>query len=333
MAKPNLTSIFTSTNQYSVLKLLKALCDAVDNIDYTDNTEFTKFKEQINSAVASLNSTDDSLQEQIDNNLNSIGDINAQISILERPDANTTVVNKGITVKDNGDVTVGRNLEVDGKTKLMSGLEVIHTYKINELYSLKIYIENSDEGTGGFNFIGCISNPLGECYPCYGNYTLLTGTKLYFHAIVLVDTATGVFNSPEFWTYNAAESTPTLAIKKFAFADAIPDVSTLQPKLYRHVIRLSGGTAPNSYQGYIVYDCSSNLKVDSLQDLTALTKATGGFRYPLSGLCIQGGITGNPTATNYNLLGYDGSIWHVDSYIVTTTSPTITTVSDTVTTL
>lgn len=325
MAKPNLTSIFTSSNQYSVLKLLKALCDAVDNIDYADNTEFTNFKEQVNTAVASLTSTDNSLQEQIDNNNGLINDVSTQVSVIERPDANTTVVNKGLTVKDNGDVTVSRNLEVGGTTKFNGGIKPIliknSEYQTPEgIFSYKIldFGELVDSG----RILGLINNDELELIGI-GDYNISGTTNDYFeiYGVSMVN------NDFEYVHLDNSEIGSEPIYETVAFMERT------QSKLYRHIIKLGGGTLPDTYYGYIVYISTSNLTVASIQDLTTLTKAKAGFRYPLSGLCIQGAITGRPTATNYNVLGYDGSIWHVDSGDTTVDSPTITSVSDTVTPL
>lgn len=333
MAKPNLTSIFTSTNQYSVLKLLKALCDAVYNIDYTDTTEFTKFKEQINTAIAFLNSTDDSLQEQIDNNLNSIGDINAQISILERPDANTTVVNKGITVKDNGHVTVGRNLEVNGSTKLNNGLAPIHEYKLNAsgTYLLKIFDEIPDPYTGVRTFYGLLyeNHPevsIIEEYLAFGSYVKYEDIP----QLTCICIPPNISNySPGKLVYiSNLNSSHNLVKKEYATIDQIPDVSNLQPKLYRHIIKLTGADSiGNDHIGYIVYECSSNLKVDSLQDLTTLTKATEGYLYPI---VVVKNTSTTSEVTDANTLLYTSGNWTFKGKN-TEVYPSI--VSDTVTTL
>lgn len=244
MAKPNLTSIFTSTNQYSVLKLLKALCDAVDNIDYADNTEFTNFKEQVNTAVASLISTDTSLQEKV--------------NVIERPNANTTVVNKGITIKDNGDVTIGRNLEVVSKTKLTHGFIPIHTYTFSingehqSNYSLEIYVEELREYDGSYNFIGKlfvddITYSIQDSYMILGNYMVPSEGIVTF---------SGVGSTGAIFTYDGS-------IFK---SDNIATASSKQNKLYRHIITLS---AQSSADGTcrLEWISSNKLQCSSLQDL------------------------------------------------------------------
>ena len=242
-------------------------------------------------------------------------------------------------IDEDGNITLGGNLEVDGETQLNSGLKITHTFKISENTSLKIYIENSDEATGGYNFIGALHGygtiiPGTEDYPCYGNYNLIEGTMLYFNAVVLVDVATGIFNSPELWTYDG--TTSTLTKKKFVFENQLPNVSNLQPKLYRHVLSLRNDSF--QYGGCIVYLSTSNLKVDSLQDLTTLLKPSSNYYYPLSGACtgldardsIQLG-TKSLYLKSYDKIVYENNIWSFkDAY---GNKEDIDTISDTVTTL
>lgn len=168
---------------------------------------------------------------------------------------------KALDIDDEGNATFAKNLLADGTIGGNSGLTIIHTYKINELYSLNIYIENPDN-IGGTNFIGCISNSFDEYYPCYGNYSFLEGTKLYFNAIVLVDAATGIFNSPEFWTYNPYEA--TITNKKFIFESSL---SALQPKLYTHTLTLTADS--KSY--ILIYQSTNTLNVNSITDLRTIT--------------------------------------------------------------
>ena len=276
MAKPNLTSIFTSTNQYSVLKLLKALCDAVDNIDYADNTEFTNFKEQVNAAVASLTSTDTSLQEQIDSNLNSIGDINNQISVIERPDTNTTVLNKGITVKNNGDVTVGKNLAVNGTTKLMNGLEPIHTYSTpvidGESYDIDVYIEKYNNQSDTYGFMGILRyrNPVydNSSYLVIGSYGFSydpskEGMLSDLYACGFEDFRINDSGGGKLLEFKYSETLNYLGSTSYLTK------ATGQAKLYRHVISLRASSSADG-TCRLEWISSNNLECNSLQDLRTL---------------------------------------------------------------
>lgn len=312
MAKPNLTSIFTSSNQYSVLKLLKALCDAVDNIDYADNTEFTNFKEQVNTAVASLANTDTSLQEQIDSNNSLINDVNTQVSVIERPNANTTVVNKGITIKDNGDVTVGRNLEVNGKTKLNNGFTFIHTYPVSNTQNINIMFEEYLEGSGYYGFVGILSpsGSIGSEYLCIGTY-LEVGAPYKVVSLIFIDNA-------DFDKLKYAKGTADG--NALAVSNVTPDVSTLQPKLYRHVITLHAiSTSDGSCR--LEWISPKDLVCDSLQDL----------RTVLGNPQMQSYVASNPSG---DLFGVVISLSTAQIKKVGTTSLlNITSVSDTVTPL
>ena len=252
MAKPNLTSIFTSTNQYSVLKLLKALCDAVDNIDYADNTEFTNFKEQVNTAVASLTSTDNSLEQSIMNNENAISDLNTVTS------NNYTEINSiknkisGINTDASGNVTVGKNLEVSGTTKLNGGLEPIHHYESIDGTgsSIDVYFDTT---SGDYHYF------MGKCNDGFaiGAYTL-EGGKLSTYTIISV--------SDPFDTvaYMYVKGTDTGEVYY-----PLANKDETQPKLYRHIISLSASSSSDG-TCRLEWISSSNLNCDSLQDLRTL---------------------------------------------------------------
>ena len=229
-----------------------------------------------------------------------------------------------------GNVTVGRNLEVDGNIFTLNGkqwgimpvctdIDNVITNKGYIIYSKKPRIFSPATNITVFQCRGIYLNETGNVYifsysPSADNISI-ENDILYIKSN---EAYTSFFNSA--FNMELAEN-------------EVSQIKNKQNKLYRHVINVGGGTMPDSYFGYIVYISTSNLEANSLQDLKTLTKATAGFRYPLSGLCIQGGVAGRPTATNYNVLGYDGSTWHVDSGSTTTDSPTITSASDTVTAL
>lgn len=303
MAKPNLTSIFTSSNQYSVLKLLKALCDAVDNIDYADNTEFTNFKEQVNAAVASLTSTDNSLQEQIDNNNGLINDVSAQMSVIERPDTNTTVVNKGLTVKDNGDVTVGRNLEVGGTTKLNGGFEPIHTYNFNDdggsNYTLNILFEISDtEPTG---FIGELSMDGEVPNLCLGKYKVSSGRIDSVSIIYCSNSA-----NPYFESYTRENGNDFLFYNYVEYANK----RNTQSKLYRHKITLNGIYV-------LMYNSTSSIIVRSIADLRTIMKISSESNEEILPVCAS-------DATSMVTLVVTNSLCQVDGTDVTSVSDNVT---------
>lgn len=111
--------------------------------------------------------------------------------------------------------------------------------------------------------------------------------------------------------------------------------------LFRHTlgfIKAKAEYADTEYRMLITYYSSKNLKVDSLQDLTALTKASSTNKVILMGIAFYNTETGQGANTIYD--GYcgvqfDGSNWRFRRATDTNT-PTgeaITSVSDIVTTI
>lgn len=282
MAKPNLTSIFTSSNQYSVLKLLKALCDAVDNIDYADNTEFTNFKEQVNTAI-------NSLEQSIMNNENAISDLNTVTG------NNSTEINSiksqisGINSDSNGNVSVGKNLEVGGTTKFNGGLEPIHTYKIDGVTTLYVYFEYMKYGE--FIGYGWIIHT-GTVRPCIFHYALQDGKVIRFSGL----------SDDIIYEYNSNSN----LTKTFTIANT----SECQSKLYRHRLRLN-----NLY--ILMYDSTSNLNVGTVDDLRTIMKISSNSDSQVLPVCTEDSTAMAPLAVTIHYCKVDG----VD---VTTVSDTVT---------
>ena len=68
-----------------------------------------------------------------------------------------------------GNVKVGKNLEVDGITKLNKGLAFIHTYPVSSTQNIKIIFEKYLDGLGYTGFIGTLSDGQSE-FICIGTY-------------------------------------------------------------------------------------------------------------------------------------------------------------------
>lgn len=111
--------------------------------------------------------------------------------------------------------------------------------------------------------------------------------------------------------------------------------------LYRHtlgIIKAKAEYADTEYRMLITYYSSKNLKVDSLQDLTTLTKASSTNKVILTGIAFYNTETGQEANTIYS--GYcgvqfDGSNWKFRRATdrSTPTGEAITSVSDIVTTI
>ena len=253
MAKPNLTSIFTSSNQYSVLKLLKALCDAVDNIDYTDNTEFTNFKEQVNTAI-------NSLEQSIMSNENAISDLNTVTG------NNSTEINSiknqisGINTDANGNVSIDGNIFTLNKKQW--GIMPVCT-NINNVITNKGYIIYSEKPK--------IFSPATNIYvfKCKGIYFNESG-NVYIFSYSPSATNISIENDTLYIKSNDAYSSFINSAFSMEFAqNQISQINNKQDKLYRHIISLrANSTADGTCR--LEWISSNNLQCDSLQDLRTI---------------------------------------------------------------
>lgn len=109
--------------------------------------------------------------------------------------------------------------------------------------------------------------------------------------------------------------------------------------LYMHVLGLIKSKTEygdTEYKILVTYYSSNNLEVDSLQDLTTLTKASSTNKVILTGIAFYNAESGNPANTIYNDycgVQFDGTNWRFRQ-ITDTNTPTgalITAVSDIVT--
>lgn len=225
MAKPNLTTIYTSANQYSVLKLLQALCEAVDDIDYTPTSTFIDFKNTVNNKINEL---------ETKTNANELG-LNTVSSVVEN-------LLKGISSDGKGNISIGKDLEVDGETIYFGGkllkidIEPTQTGHIvnfsilkNNEYTTYLSLNSDIENISG-------KTPAGDGALAPMSYVLLQTNnkqdKLYRHII------------------QVARKNP----------DNPTDIGI---------------------HAYLIFYSTNNLKADSLQDLTTLLKPTNGYRYPI----------------------------------------------------
>lgn len=310
MAKPNLTSIFTSSNQYSVLKLLKALCDAVDNIDYTDNTEFTNFKEQVNSAI-------NSLEQSIMNNENAISDLNTVTG------NNSTEINSiknkisGINTDASGDVVVSKNLEVNGNVFTLNGKQwgiMPVCTNINNLITNKGYIIYSEKP----NIFSPATNI--NVFKCKGIYLNESGNVYIFSYSPSADNIS-IENDTLYIKSNDAYTSFINSAFSMEFAqNEVSQIKNKQNKLYRHKIQLMAGSSADG-SCRLEWISSNNLNCDSLEDLRTLLNNPGMDSYVASNPSGDlFGVVITPSTAQLKKVG-------------TTSLLNITNVSDTVTSL
>lgn len=229
------------------------------------------------------------------------------------PSEEWSSLNKGIHTDENGNVVIGKNLEVDGTTKMNSGIEPIHSYRINDTSTFYVYFEQEVQ------------------YQTFSAFGLLQDSNAIFSQIgiakyILSDGALIGFNftgNSNFILRNGNLNELYLAYKG--------DLTNLQPKLYRHILTINATTKEGDpLTSIISHESSNNLKVDSLQDLTTLLKPTANYNYPI-GAVINTALGG--IYQDYNLLEYSNNVWKFASSHSSTTKINVSSVSDVVTTL
>lgn len=223
------------------------------------------------------------------------------------------MINDELLTADKNGITVGKNLEVDGTTKLNGGLKPIHTYKLDGITNLYVYFEGTDHDSSvsdDFLAYGWIER-FGNGRPCIFYYALENGNVSVFKGL----------SNDTIYEY----SNNTMQTFKIAKAEQC------QSKLYRHIIYLSGTDSnSNTYSGYIIVESPSNLEVSTSQDLTTLLKPTDGFEYPLSGVVYKQNIDYVTELVPIQVIQFESSNW---KFYSTDNQADISTFRDTVTAL
>lgn len=163
---------------------------------------------------------------------------------IAKTENGSVIYNDGIEVKRNGDVVIGKNLEVEGTTKLNSGIEPIHRYELDSKNFLNVLFEKTNGYSmyAGFGYFDLNDN----LSPCIFRYVLSSGKVFRLWGI----------NERAIYTYDGQKLT----------MGAIAQEKNVQSKLYRHVITLSSSSdADNTCR--LEWLSPNNLVCDSLQDL------------------------------------------------------------------
>lgn len=199
---------------------------------------------------------------------------------ITKNDNGSYVFNDGLEVKSNGDVTVGKNLEVDGTTKLNGGLTPIATYNVDitqdgHVISIIMHdygeIKNIQDSTKS-HLLSLYRSDRGVSIYGLGFYQL-SGQKLNVARIVGY--------GPEFHeALNVNLIVPANQLTEYTYA-TINLVNNKQNRLYIHTLTLTA-----SDKTYIlVYDSTSNLNADSVADLRTIMKISSSHESEVLPLC------------------------------------------------
>ena len=131
------------------------------------------------------------------------------------------MIDDELLTADEKGITVGKNLEVGGKTQLNGGIKPIHTYKLDGVTKFYVIFEDVDhDGSVPNDFMGYgWIERFGNGHPCIFYYALQDGKVSVFKGL----------SNDTIYEY----SNNTMKTSKIVKA------SECQPKLYRHKLRLN----------------------------------------------------------------------------------------------
>ena len=215
-----------------------------------------------------------------------------------------------------GNVIVGKNLEVDGTTKLNGGLKPIHTYTWSITqdgmqwdYTIESLYETIEGSLGYTIFNGYLRiyvNGVGvsQDYAIIGEYSAhegqineLSGITFGGYPVMSITEGTDL----QLFSYNSTTNKATFT--DYALASETQSI-------YRHNILLNGFYA-------LMYDSTSNLKVKSVDDLRTIMKIPSKNNREILPVC-------STDSTSIVALAVTADSCQVDGINVTQISDTVT---------
>ena len=223
-----------------------------------------------------------------------------------------------IRFDENGNVKVGKNLEIGGTTKLLNGLKPIHTYSTpvidGQSYDIDVYIQKYNDQSDTYGFMGILRyrNPVydNSSYLVIGSYGFSydpskEGMISDLYACGFEDFRVNDSGGGKLVQFKYSETLNYLGSTTYLTKEN-------QPKLYRHRLRLN-----NLY--VLMYNSTSNLNVGSVDDLRTIMKISSNSDSEVLPVCTEDGTAMAPLTITIHYCKVDGA--------------DVTTVSDVVTTL
>lgn len=363
MGKFNLSSVYTSDNIYSVLKLLKALIDTLDTYSFEEPIldkdgnliPMDWFKNLYNSIHGDSNgNVEIGKDAHVDGNINVDGQAtigkelnlgsNAFFAKVLSP-SNTTTLPAIFVRNDNGSLSA---FSFDPNRGYILLWEIFTADNIeNEVYTTnrKPFIIDMDYLSNIDTTISGIQNTLDDLH-----YYILDATTLdeseVFGVVYISDfqyedntdcivfgkveqsiaefTINGIIVFNNGETYYAKDAFITGSTGEL-HNGIIKHLNSYLNKYFRHTISIVGAGVFGSFDFYN----TDNTPIDSPQDLTTYLKPTTNSKYPC--YCLT---TDNPpNATQMNCIVYTNNVWKFATKTNTANivGPSITTVSDIVT--
>ena len=152
-----------------------------------------------------------------------------------------------------GNVIVGKNLGVNGTTKLGGGLEPIHEYTFNDdgaICKLGVFLEAYLSIIDAYNFIGYIVDSDDVINLCFGQYSIVNGQLNNIYAWYFYDTQ----EKPVIQSWSSSENSSNY------YYPALEN--NTQEKIYVHTLTLA---ADKSY--ILTYYSTNNSIVNSVASL------------------------------------------------------------------
>lgn len=168
---------------------------------------------------------------------------------------NKMIPSEIIHADESGNAVIGKNLKIKGTTKLIGGLDYIHQYSFSDNEGVVWHLRDY----GSFSSTG---NSLIDLYDYDGNY--------YVYGIGHYDISNQIIASIDilgFDTYAQCYESINYDGQKITVKTVAYD-EDVQNKLFTHTLTLTAGTTDY----VLMYNCSNNIIVDSIQSLKTLMK-------------------------------------------------------------